>query len=427
MSLELILVSMSLSVLTFGLISNKSDDHSITAPMVFVTFGLVGYLSGFFTGVDLSTGFIHVLLEITLVLVLFTDASRVDLKLLKTQSDLPIRMLLVGMPLTILLGGVGAQLIFGFENIWYAFLLAAILAPTDAALGQVVVSSKKVPVRIRQTLSVESGLNDGIALPVILIIIAIAKTSIGYEGVEEAGVYHWIFFTAKQVLLGPLAGILIGFCGGKIISFAAKEKWMNSTFQDLSLLSLSFLAFGSAEMIGGNGFIAVFCGGLTIGNTARNLCDCLYEFAEAQGQLLTLTVFLLLGAFILPRFHSISLIQVGLYAFLSLTVFRMLPVSLSLLGAKLKAQSHLFLGWFGPRGLASILFALLMVEEFDTPTTDLIFSVILATVFFSIFLHGMTASPFAAAYGQFISKKESDIHEKTEVDEMPVKNFHTTN
>jgi len=105
----------------------------------------------------------------------------------------------------------------------------------------------------------------------------------------------------------------------------------------------------------------------------------------------------------------------------------MLPVSLSLLGAKLKAQSHLFLGWFGPRGLASILFALLMVEEFDTPTTDLIFSVILATVFFSIFLHGMTASPFAAAYGQFISKKESDIHEKTEVDEMPVKNFHTTN
>ena len=421
MNLEFVLVAMSLSVLAFGLISNKSDSHSVTAPMVFVTFGLAGYLSGF-ANVDLSHGFIHVLLEVTLILVLYTDASRIDLRLLKKQHGLPIRMLLIGMPLTILLGGVGAQWIFGFESIWFAFLLAAILAPTDAALGQVVVSSKDVPVRIRQSLNVESGLNDGIALPVILIIIAITKISIGEAGHEEAGAYHWLLFTGKQVILGPIAGIIIGLYGGKVIFWAARGQWMSHTFQDLSLLSLSFLAFGTAEIFGGNGFIAAFCAGLTIGNTAKNLCECLYEFAEAEGQLLTLTVFLLLGAVILPKFHSVSLLQVGFYAVLSLTVFRMLPVSLSLLGTKLKPQSHLFLGWFGPRGLASILFGLLMLEELENPATELIFSIILATVFLSIFLHGITASPFSKVYSRIIGENTQDMEEHIDVGEMPLKN-----
>ncbi len=421
MELKYALVAVSLSVLAFGLISNKSDSHSVSAPMVFVTFGLLGYLFGF-SRVDLSHGFIHGFLEITLILVLFTDASKINLKLLLKQQGIPIRMLLIGLPLTIFLGGIGAHYIFQFESIWYAFLLAAILAPTDAALGQVVVSSKVVPVRIRQSLSVESGLNDGIALPIILMILVIAKSVVGLEGHEEVGVSHWVLFAAKQVILGPVAGIVVGLYGGKIISRAANASWMSHSFQDLSLLALSFLAFGFAEIIGGNGFIAAFCGGLTLGNTAKNLCDCLYEFAESQGQLLTLIVFLLIGTVVLPQFHTVSMIQVLFYALLSLTVFRMLPVSLSLIGSKLKLQSHLFLGWFGPRGLASVLFALLMLEELENPATELIFSVVLATVFMSIFMHGISASPFSKIYSRSVGKASKDIKEFRAAEESSMMN-----
>ena len=427
MDLKLVLAAVSVSVIAYGLISNKSEKYSITAPMVFVTFGLLGYVFGF-AKVDLSHGFIHGFLEITLILVLFTDASRINLKLLIQQQGLPLRMLLIGMPLTIIMGALGAKWLFGFENIWIAFLLAAILAPTDAALGQVVVSSKALPVRIRQTLNVESGLNDGIALPIILAFLAMAGTTLGHGGEAhtESGVSYWALFAGKQLILGPLAGVIVGLYGGKLIYSAAKSNWMNHTFQDLSLIALSFLAFGLAETIGGNGFIAAFCAGLTLGNTAKNLCTCLYEFAEAEGQLLTLTVFLLLGSIILPQFHlpEINAVSVGsivLYAVLSLTLFRMIPVSLSLLGSKLKPQSHLFLGWFGPRGLASILFALLMVEKLHTETTELLFSVILLTVFFSIFLHGITASPLSRIYSRSINGSSGDHQEHKKVDEMPTK------
>ncbi len=424
MELKLALVAMSLSVLAYGLISNKSESHSVTAPMIFVTFGLLGHILGL-AKIDLSHEFIHGFLEITLILVLFSDASRINLRLLIKQHNLPLRMLLIGMPLTILLGGIGAQWLFNFESIWIAFLLAAILAPTDAALGQVVVSSKYVPVRIRQSLNVESGLNDGIALPVILILIALLKTKLGHnveshgEAVDAA---QWIAFSLKQVLLGPLAGITVGFLGGKIISWTAKNKWMNHTYQNLSLISLGFLSFGSAELIGGNGFIAAFCSGLTLGNTATNLCECLYEFAETEGQLLTLSVFLLLGSVILPQINTESLGIITLYAFLSLTIFRILPVSMSLLGSKLKLQSHLFMGWFGPRGLASILFSFLMLKEIHSSATEMLFSVVLVTVFLSIFLHGMTAGPVAKAYGLSVSKKEKHQYEHLDVIEMPVKN-----
>ncbi len=422
MNLELGLIVISLSVLTFGLISKRAENFSVTAPMVFVIIGLLGHYFGM-AKIDLSHGFIHGFLEVTLILVLFTDASRIKLKLLMKQQNLPLRLLLIGMPVTIIVGGFFAQWMFEFENIWLALLLAAILAPTDAALGQVVVSSKIVPVRIRQTLNVESGVNDGLALPVILVFLALVQASLGHSGDAhaEADVSHWAFFAGKQVILGPLTGIFVSLSGGYIISLAAKTNWMNHTFQDLSVLALSFLAFGLAEMIGGNGFIAAFIAGLTLGNLKAELCDCLIEFAEAQGQLLTLCVFLILGAVILPEFSVASIGMVLLYAILSLTVFRMIPVSLSLIGTKLKPQSHLFLGWFGPRGLASVLFGLLMLEEIHSPTTELLFSIILATVFLSIFLHGITAAPLAKLYSRSLEKKIECAEEHIQIDEMPTR------
>ena len=421
MDIKTVLVAGSLSILAFALISNRAERNSVTAPMVFVSLDLLMYMVGM-GNLDLSHGFIHGFMEITLILVLFTDASRIQLGLLLKEHKLPLRMLLMGMPLTILLGALGAQWMFGFENIWAALLLAAILAPTDAALGQVVVSAREVPVRIRQTLNVESGLNDGIALPVILVFLALFESHAGHSRVVENGFLHWSLFTGKQLIFGPLVGAAVGWIGGRLIDWSTRTEWMSHTFRDLSLMSFSFMAFGLAEMVGGNGFIAAFFAGLTLGNSVQDHCDCLYEFAESEGQLMTLMVFMVIGMVVLPEFQSSDVITVVVYAFLSLTLFRMLPVGLSLMGLKLKYQSVLFLGWFGPRGLASILFALLLVEELQAEEAKAIFSIVLATVFLSIFLHGISAGPAARIYSRIMAKGEGErLEEHKDVCEMPIK------
>ena len=184
--------------------------------------------------------------------------------MLRREHNLPVRMLAIGLPLTVALGMLVALLLIGGLRLWEAGLVAAILAPTDAALGQAVVSSPNLPVRIRQTLNVESGLNDGLALPVVLVFLSLA----GGGADREAG--EWIRFAAMQVTLGPLAGIIVGYVGGRLVQWGQQSGWMNHHFQDLSSLGLSLLAYASAELIGGNGFIASFCAGLTLGNTARN-------------------------------------------------------------------------------------------------------------------------------------------------------------
>ena len=285
----------ALSILAFGLISGRIEKSVITAPMVFCSFGLlVGRWGLGVVPDDIETPLIDVLATVTLVLVLFTDASRIDLQLLRRKHDLPVRLLGIGLPLTVALGAIVAILLLPGITGWEVALLAAILAPTDAALGQAVVNSPRLPVRIRQALNVESGLNDGLVLPIVLVFLSLAA------GQYEKETAEWLRFAFLQVSLGPLAGIVVGLVGGKLVMWGQRTEWMNHSFQDLSSLGLSLLAYASAELIGGNGFIAAFCAGLTLGNTARSICSCLYEFAEAEGQLLTLLVFMVFGAIMVP-------------------------------------------------------------------------------------------------------------------------------
>ena len=406
----------ALGIMAFGLISGRIENSFITAPMVFVCFGLV--LGRWGVGAvpdNIETPIVHLLATITLVLVLFTDASRIDLRLLRREHDLPVRLLGLGLPLTIVFGAIVAAFMLGGITIWEAALLAAILAPTDAALGQAVVNSPKLPVRIRQTLNVESGLNDGLVLPVVLIFLSFAADQHDREATD------WLWFIFKQVGLAPVVGAFIGYVGGKLVMWGQRSQWMNHTFQDLSSLGLSLLAFTSAEMIGGNGFIAAFCAGLVLGNTARSVCTCLFEFAEAEGQLLTLLVFLVFGAIMVPdaldHFHWTHLF----YAILSLTVIRMLPVAISLLGTRLNWKTVVFLGWFGPRGIASILYVLLLLEESAVPGKDVILSVVMTTVLLSIFAHGITASAGSNWYAQHTQGVDSDSPEHEPVNEMPVR------
>ncbi len=416
-----LLAALAAALLVFGALSRKAERSVVTPPMVFVLLGVamseigVGWL-----GSGVAGGVIHGLAELTLLLVLFTDAARIDLSCLRREGNLPARMLVIGLPLTIAIGTLVGLGVFPELGAWEVFLLAAILAPTDAALGQAVVSSPLLPVRIRQTLNVESGLNDGIALPIVLV-----AASMGMAGEAGDGVGHWLQFAGLQLLLGPLTGVAIGFFGGRLVERATQTGWMNDPFQRLSVLGLAALSFAAAELLGGNGFIAAFVAGLTVGNTSRAVCSRLHEFGEAEGQLLTLLVFLVFGGVMVPeslaRWDGRTLV----YAALSLTLVRMLPVAISLWGSGLRWPSVGFLGWFGPRGLASILFVVLVVEDGALARSSALEAVVVMTVLLSTFAHGISAYPLARRYGSFIlaAKKQSEV-EHGPASELPVRLRH---
>ncbi len=413
-----LLAVIAFSIMAFGMISGRIEKTPLTPPMIFAVMGLL--LSPAALGwfhLELESEFFQLLAELTLVLVLFTDASRIDLGLLRREHDLPVRLLMLGMPLTILLGGLAAWFIFDQFSFWQMALLAAILTPTDAALGQAVVSNKIVPVRIRQALNAESGLNDGIALPVVVMM----ASCLGASGHSESTGY-WIAFTLKQVMLGPMTGVLVGYLGGRLVMWGQRSGWMNHSFQDLSAIGLSLAAYALAELAGGNGFIAAFSAGLTLGNTARQVCTCLYEFAEAEGQLLTLLVFLIFGALMVPAAVEQADASTVLYALASLTVVRLVPVWLSLTGTGLRWDTRLFLGWFGPRGIASILFSLLVLDQAGLIAQPLS-PIVTMTVLFSILAHGLTAYPAALWYARR-TEQATEATEHTPVSEMPVRIRH---
>ncbi len=408
---------LAIGLIAFGLVSARLSETILTAPILFVAFGIVAGPLGFhLVELDISGKTIEFIAEVTLVLVLYTDAARIDVRTLWRYHNLPSRMLLIGLPLTILAGAVAAMTIFPGLPIFEAALLAAILAPTDAALGQAVVTNKAVPVRIRQSLNAESGLNDGIALPVVLVFVSLALAT---EGPAQTA-SEWITFGALQVTLGPVAGIVVGYTGGRLIDRAAAAGWMTKAFQGLSALAVALAAFALADLIGGNGFIAAFVAGLTVGNVHRGACAYLFDFVEEEGQLLTLLTFFLFGAVMLPQVIDDVTVSVFIYALASLTVVRIVPVIISLLGTGLSLPTWLFLGWFGPRGLASILFALLVLGENESAQASLIMATVVTTVFLSVLLHGVTAAPAARWYSRLVTRM-GECEETQPVSEIPTR------
>ncbi len=409
-------------LLLYSLISGRLSGTVITAPLVFIMFGFVvgpGVLD--IAHVNVGNSAIHYMAEFTLILVLFTDASRIDLMQVRRDHNLPARMLIIGLPLTIVAGTVIALQMFPAFTFWEAALLAALLAPTDAALGQAVLSAKVVPVRIRQAINIESGLNDGIALPAVLLFAAFASTEHDLSGASE-----WIQFGLLQLTLGPLTGVVIGFVGARCLDAAAERRWANTPFQGIGILSLAVFTYVAAELIGGNGFIAAFIGGIVFGNTVRHPCTFLFEFMETEGQLLMLIAFLVFGAALLPQGIALANPIFLLYAVLSLTVIRMIPIALSFIGARLRLPTQLFLGWFGPRGLASILFVLLILEESEILHRDELLSITVIVVALSAILHGISAAPFAKLYGQMAASM-GECEENRPVAEMPLREGRTVN
>lgn len=410
------------ALLLFGyaLVSGRLEGTIVTAPILFVALGfLVGPEGLALAAIDSEHSVIHVVAELTLILVLFTDAARISLKQVIQDHNLPARMLLLGLPLAVAAGTLVATVFFPEFSIWEAALLAALLAPTDAALGQSVVAAKAVPVRIRQSINIESGLNDGIALPAVLFFAALAATSQSSDGAS-----HWAQFALTQIILGPIIGGAIGFAGARLLDLAAQHHWATTALQGVGVLALSILIYVAAEAVGGNGFIAAFVGGLAFGNALRHPCSYLFEFMESEGQLFLLLTFLVFGAALLPEGLAHVDLKMVAYALLSLTLIRMIPIALSLLGSGVRLPTMVFLGWFGPRGLASILFVLLILEESDLTHQHELLATTVLTVALSVLLHGVTAAPLAKAYGR-LTEKLGECEETKPVEAMPLRSGHT--
>jgi NhaP-type Na+/H+ or K+/H+ antiporter len=398
-------------VFVYALASRRLRSSVISAPMVFMAAGLVAEalgVSGLSSTKAAGTQLTHVgllVVEVALALTLFTDAARIDFASLKRSAGLPARLLGLGLPLTIALGTAVAMLLFGGLSVWEAALLAAVLAPTDAALGQAVVSDTRVPARIRQALNVESGLNDGIAIWFITIFLTLAGSS------ELGTARDWLQFALEQLGFGTLVGAGVGVLGGGLVRTAARRQWATRSFERLAIVSLALIAFATADHIGGNGFIAAFVAGLAVGKVLGGRTERVLEFAEEEGQLVNLTVFFLFGA---VAWHILGDLtwQVVVYAALSLTVVRIAPVALSLAGTSLRARTVLFAGWFGPRGLASIAYGLVIVEEqAGLHGARTIILVMTATVLASVIGHGAAAAPLSARYGRWSEQLPADAPE----------------
>jgi NhaP-type Na+/H+ or K+/H+ antiporter len=393
--LETALIVSALAVFVYALVARRVSGWMLTPPLVFLILGF-GLNRAGLLHVEYARDTLHVLAEATLVIVLFSDAAAIDLEALRTRHVWPFRMLVIGLPLSILLGGVAAYLLLPSWTVWELVLLAAILAPTDAALGQAVVTNPTVPERVRRALSVESGLNDGLALPAILFFGCLAV-----GGVHDQVQSSWLVYALQQIGLGCLTGAAVGWVGGSLMRWSARRGWSSETFEGLGVLALAALAFLAAETTHGNGFIAAFVAGLVFGYLMKGRCKFVFEFMEAEGQALILLTFLLVGGLLLPG--AIAVVGAGALILILISLFLVRPIAiwLSLLGTDADPVTRGFMGWFGPRGLATVLFALLVVADLDElDRGEEILAIAVVAVGMSALLHGMSAAPAARWFGR---------------------------
>ncbi len=389
-------------VLTVGLFawavfSRRLEQGVVTQAMFFVAFGLLfgPEGSGWIT-LDVGGEELRAVAEITLTLVLFTDASRLNLRALRQDYPLPARLLGVGLPLTIGLGALAARALFGGLTWLEAGLVGVILAPTDAALGQAVVRDPRVPVRISQGLNVESGLNDGICVPLLLILLA--ATSADEGAINAAAAVRLVF---EQIGYGLLAGVVAATVGSVVIGWATRRGFMLPEWRRVATLTIAAACYGLAVPLGGSGFIAAFMGGLVFGWLNQHEVPSLTELVVDGGGLFAALTFVLFGAVVVgPLLHRVDA-AVAIYAALSLTVVRILPVGVALLGSHARLPTVGFIGWFGPRGLASIVFVVIAAGEPALSGASQISVIASATVLSSVFLHGLTATPLAARYAKW--------------------------
>jgi NhaP-type Na+/H+ or K+/H+ antiporter len=397
------LAATALVLMGYAAISGRLGSTPVTQAMVFVAVGLLaGNQALELIEADAAGQFVRHLAEATLALVLFTDAVRVNLGRLRRESLVPARLLGIGLPLTIVAGTVAGLALLPGLDLWTAAALATMLAPTDAALGLPVVSNRRLPSRIRQGLNVESGLNDGVCVPLLIIFLTIAEAEEGAAHVEPLRVI------LEEIGFGAVAGLAAGALGAWVLRGFAARGWMEGTWKQINAVATPLMAYMVASALGGSGFIAAFVAGIVFGAIAGGQAEATTHLAEESGELLNAVTFLLFGAVLLgPALGDLDWRLIA-YAVLSLTVVRLLPVALAMVGTGMRRVTVGFLGWFGPRGLASIVFVLLLLEETDLPQRSLLLTSVTLTVALSVYAHGLTAWPGASRYADWYAAHAQD-------------------
>jgi len=387
------LAMLVLLILLYSIFAEKIEKAPISGPIIFLVFGLVFGPLGFdlLTFVVGNEGY-KVLAELALALVLFTDASKTDFKVLKANINIPARLLLIGMPLTIILGIVTGKMIFA-EFSWIELaILATVLAPTDAALGEPVVNNKSVPPKIRASLNVESGLNDGIAVPILFLLLAIYSVQHGEVTTQDA-----IILFVKEIGIGALVGLGITYIVVRLIKLSLINQWFEESWRPMLMITLAVGCFALAQGLHGSGFIACYLGGLLFGKMCADEKAQFQKAAEGTGKILSFIVWIIFGAVVISDNISYFSWSIVLYAFLSLTIIRMIPVMLSLFKSGLTFHESLFTAWFGPRGLASIVFVVIVFDiNIENNATFALTAV--CTILLSVLAHGFTASPMSNAF-----------------------------
>jgi sodium/hydrogen antiporter len=386
-------------VFVYSLLSGRLERTVLTAPILFTAAGalLASVSPEALAEFSLDRKGFLLVAELGLVMTLFHDSTQIRLASLKGSESLPARLLSAGMLLTIALGALAARLVFPGLSWWEAGILSSILAPTDAGLGAAIVESPKVPARIRQALNVEAGLNDGLSVPFLMFFLALALQS------KESGGAVLGRYVVEQLGYGALIGLGVGVVGGWLLGRAQRLGWMDAPFGQLGLVALPLACFLLSEATGASMFIAAFVAGLSVQPGFADAGERSVEFTEDWGQLFDLLVFFLFGILLSIGRGGFAPSFV-LYAVLSLTVVRMLPVALSLLGTGLSPPTVLFMGWFGPRGLASIVLGLVYLEEqAQLPGEPIIRVAVLTTVAMSILAHGLSAGPGISAYARRVA------------------------
>ena len=387
-----VVVVVAASIFLWALVSARLQRADLTAPIVFTVIGALVALSGM-ANAPSAPERLKPLVEITLVWVLFADAARIRIETFRRGLSLYLRLLAVGLPLTVVAGWGLAAWLFPGLGVWLALLVGAALAPTDAALGIPVVTNPVVPARIRRLITVESGLNDGIATPVVMLAIAGAATAAGLGGTAGTG------GALLELAVGAAIGCAIGVTGGALLRRARRAGWASEDFAGIAVLALAILAYALAVWAHGNGFVAAFCGGVAFGAAVGRRGPAELQFLEQASGLVSLLVWLTFGAIAVPIMVDRIDPAMVVYAVLSLTAVRMVPVALALSGAGFDRNTILFVGWFGPRGLASLVFALLALEELGGLADEAV-AMVAVTVLFSVIAHGVTAAPLAGRYGR---------------------------
>ena len=390
------LVIFAVFILIYSSVAGAVEKTWISGAIIFTAFGLlIGPVGLDMISFKADREAIRTLAELTLALVLFTDAAGADLGVLRQFERLPIRLLLVGLPITIVLGFGVAALLFQQLSLFEMALLATMLAPTDAALGKAVVTNETVPNPVRQGLNVESGLNDGICVPILFVFLALAA-----EQAHEGGPWQLAMkLVAEEIGIGLAVGLVLTGLAGWLLKIAWRRQWLTEIWIQIPVVALAVACFATAQFIGGSGFIAAFSGGLLFGAIAKEYREEFLRAAEGTGDVMALITWVIFGAAVVGQSLDNFSWAILLYAILSLTLIRMLPVFFSLTGLKTNTEGKLFIGWFGPRGLASIVFAVIVLNA-NLPNGGTLAMTVVCTVLLSIILHGVSANPWAGGFGE---------------------------